>query len=515
MRVRFQKGKLEKFIGDLLIVNLFSGVKKVGGGTGAVNQALGGRIEKMIKEENFEGKEGEILIISPEGRMRVKKIILLGLGPQEKFNSEIVRRVTAVSVKKARELKSKRVGTILHGAGIGGINPEIASQALTEGALLGSYTFVKYKTGERRREAFFPKELVIIEADERKIEAIKKGINKGEIYAQATIYARDLVNEPASEIYPKTLVDFALALRDEKGGIEVQIFEKKKMEELKMGGILGVANGSDHSPYFVHLLYQPKLREGEINSRKIKKIVLVGKSITFDSGGLALKPALEMGNMKMDMAGGAAVLGVFYALRKLKPLVEVHGLLPICENMPSGRALKPGDIIRTMSGKTVEVLNPDAEGRLTLADALTYAEKLKPDYIVDLATLTGACIVALGEEVAGMMGNNRFLLDMIEQAASRSGEKIWELPLVEEYKPFHYKSLVADLTNVTSPKIGGGTITAGLFLQEFVKKTAWVHLDIAGPAWEEKEIIPYLPKGGTGFGVRTILEFIQAIQNIS
>ena len=300
--------------------------------------------------------------------------------------------------------------------------------------------------------------------------------------------------------------------------MEVKILNCAQCEKLGMGAYLGVAKGSDHEPYFIHLVYKPPhlasghplpaVLQGEGRVR-VKKIAIVGKGITFDSGGLSLKPAQHMETMKLDMAGCAAVLGIFSALPKLKPNVEVHGISAVCENMPSGRAMKPGDIVRTISGKTIEVLNTDAEGRLTLADAFGYVNKfVKPDAMIDMATLTGACMVALGEEVAGYMGNDRALLDNVKKASEASGERAWELPLIEEYRD-QTKSHVADFSNIT-PSRYGGAITAGLFLEAFVEKKSWVHMDIAGPAWADKEVIPYMPKGGTGFGVRTMLELLKS-----
>lgn len=532
MKIKIQQGKLEKFAGDLIVVNLFQGIKQSGAGTGAVNRVLGGLITKMIKEEGFEGKEGEMMIIPTFGKIKAKKILLLGMGQQEKFDLDAVRRVTAVSVKKARELKMRRVGTILHGAGVGGLSTEQAAQALTEGALLGGYTFLKYKSGEDKYKAKFPAEIIIIDhGDKGKIKAIESGVKLGTVYTAATNYARDLVNEPSSKMFPKTLAEEAVKIagaaeetmsrvapaaeiwsRGAAPGISVKVYEQKEIEKMGMGGLLGVAKGSDHLPYFVHLVWKPELKNFKTKKQKnLKKVALVGKSITFDSGGLSLKTAEGMTSMKIDMAGGAAILGIFHALKRLKPNIEAHGILPICENMPSGRSLKPGDVLKTMSGKTIEVLNTDAEGRIILADGLYYASRLKPDFIIDLATLTGACVVALGEEVAGVMGSDRFLLDMIEGAAVRSGEKIWELPLIEEYRQFIKKSPVADLTNITMPKIGGGAITAGLFLHEFVGKIPWAHIDIAGPAWAEKDVVPYVQRGGSGFGVRMGLELIRQL----
>src|SRR3989338_6283399 len=578
MRVRIQQGKLEKFAGDLLVLKWVQGQKMparpVGGdgSTGAVDKALSGLISKMIKEEGFKGKEGETLVFPIlHGKIAAKKVMVLGLGEQKNVTPELIRKSSARIVKEARRQKSKRVGTIFIGTGTAGIDPFTAAKAMTEGALLGSYAYSKYKSAEARKDVAFPSELTIVTAgvhevspspvlrtsspegvedgpserrprggqgeglrggEKLKITEAQRGIREGEIYAHATIFARELVNEPASNMVPKTLADVARSLaypspglrpsspsgRGEGEGVSVKILNRAECEKLGMGAYLGVAKGSDHEPYFIHLVYKPPhlasghplpaVLQGEGRVR-VKKIAIVGKGITFDSCGLSLKPAQHIETMKLDMAGCAAVLGIFSALPKLKPNVEVHGISAVCENMPSGRAMKPGDIVRTISGKTIEVLNTDAEGRLTLADAFGYVNKfVKPDAMIDMATLTGACMVALGEEVAGYMGNDRALLDNVKKASEASGERAWELPLIEEYRE-QTKSHVADFSNIT-PSRYAGAITAGLFLEAFAEKMPWVHMDIAGPAWAEKEVIPYMPRGGTGFGVRTMLELLKS-----
>lgn len=504
MKIKVQKGKLEKFAGDLLVVNLFQGLKKTGAGTGAVNKALRGLIDKLIKEEKFNGKQGETMVVPVQRGIKAKKVLLLGMGLQKEFNAEVARKISSAAVKKARELKVKRMGTILHGAGVGGLNPQEAAQAVAEGSMLAGYTYTKYKSSKDKIQSRFPSEVVIVDhADAQKIREIISGVKQGEVYSNAAIFARDLVNEPSSNMVPKDLADIAQTIAKSSPNIEVKVYNQKEIEKMGMGAFLAVAKGSDDPPYFIHLTYKP--------GGKVKKVAFVGKGITFDSGGLSLKPANYMETMQLDMAGSATVLGIFHGLAKLKPNAEVHGLAAVCENMPSGHAMKPGDIVKTMNGKTIEVLNTDAEGRLTLADALSYAVKnVKPDAIVDFATLTMACVIALGEEYAGCMGNNKELMEKVKSAAENVGERVWELPMPEEYKEA-IKSQVADYINTTPTRKGAGTITAGLLLQEFVGKTPWVHIDIAGPSWAEKQVIPYMPKGGTGFGVRTGLELINKL----
>ena len=372
------------------------------------------------------------------------------------------------------------------------------AQVIVEASTLSAYKFLKYKSEEEKKKERALEE-VILSLPANKIAAAEEGIRVGKIVSEAVIFARDLINEPAEVTSPSYLSQIAEDLaKDSKGAVKVKILEKEEVEKFGMGAFLGVAAGSDKPPKFIRLSYR-------LTNPK-KKIVLIGKGITFDTGGLSLKTPEFMETMKSDMSGAAGVLAVFKALSLLKPKVEVVGLIPACENMPSGSALKPGDILHAMNGKTIEVLNTDAEGRLTLADALSFAlSREKPDEIIDIATLTGACIVALGQEIAGMWGNDDKLMTEIEDAAIASSERIWRMPLVKDYKEL-LKSHIADIKNVQTGRFAGA-IAAALFLSEFVGKTPWVHLDIAGPAYVEKDT-PLTPQGGAGFGVRLLLNFL-------
>ncbi|MDZ4295765.1 MAG: leucyl aminopeptidase [Patescibacteria group bacterium] len=339
-----------------------------------------------------------------------------------------------------------------------------------------------------------------MEVDKRKIPAAERGVEEARLQSEAVCLVRDLVNEPASRMTPTRLLDEAKRIA-ELPGVTLEYLDRDQAAARGMEAFLGVARGSEEAPYFIHLSYRPRAQGLK------KRLVLVGKGITFDSGGLSLKPSEHMEDMKIDMAGAAVVLGVFQLLPKLKVHLEVHGLIPATENMPSGKAQKPGDIVRTISGKTIEVLNTDAEGRLALADAFGYALELKPDAIVDLATLTGACMVALGEEVAGLFSTDRRLARKLLEAAAAAGERVWELPLAKEYEEL-VKSEVADYKNITKSRYGGA-ITAAIFLKQFTAEVPWAHLDIAGPAWQERGDNPVVPKGATGFGVRTMVEFLK------
>jgi len=497
MQFSIRKGELVKAEADLLVLNLFEGTKELQGASGDVDKALNGLLSEIIKEEKFEATPGSSLLIRPHDFCGCKKVLLVGLGKPEEFSEEIVRQAAAVSASEAKRLQIKHLISILHGAGNGKLPAKICAKAIAEGTALATYEYSKHKSEKKKKQELEVFE--IVSHNPVHVREAKKGIELGEIYSRATILARDLVNEPASYMRPADLVDAAKkVVADNRGALRIKIYDRAALQRMGAGGILSVARGSDYSPFMVHLVYLPK-------KKTKKKIALVGKALTYDSGGISLKSSEHLVNMKCDMAGAAAVIGVFSALAELGIKHEVHGIFAACENMPSGRALVPGDVIKVMNKKTIEVLNTDAEGRLTLADTLTFAKRQKPDFMIDVATLTGACMIALGEEIAGVMSNRSGLAQEILSAAKIAGEKLWELPLEKNYKQL-LKSEIADLKNIGGKY--GGTLTAGLFLQEFVGEVPWAHLDIAGPAFAEKPLNIYTKYGGTGFGVRTLLEIV-------
>ncbi|MBI3260946.1 leucyl aminopeptidase [Candidatus Berkelbacteria bacterium] len=512
MKITVRTGDLTKTQTDLVIVNEFEGVKKPDGATGAIDQALGGIISEVAKEEHFEGKEGESLLLHTHGKISAKRVLVIGLGKKEDFTLEGARRAAAHSVKKAKLLGAKRVASIFHGTGAGGLDPKQAAQAMAEGVLLADYDFNKYQTKKDHKKSETPiTEFTIVVREAAKARAGQDGLSRGEIMAKATAYARDLVNEPPSVVTPRHLAEQAQKLRIKKAElrIDAEIFGEKQLEKMGAGGLLGVSAGSDEEGFLIHLHYSPQKFKAS-KAQKFKKIVLVGKGLTFDSGGLGIKPWDGMVTMKMDMAGAAAILGVFSVLPDLRPNAEVHGVIATTENMLGGKALKPGDVLKTMSGKTIEVLHTDAEGRIVLSDALEFANRLKPTEMIDIATLTGAAIVALGDLYAAIMGNNEPFIERLRAASVASAEPIWPLPLPKDYADY-LKSNVADVANISSRKGEAGAIAGGLFLQEFVDpKVAWAHLDIAGPAFLEREHAGYLGKGGTGFGTRLLLEYLSS-----
>jgi leucyl aminopeptidase len=472
---------------DLLVVGMFKG-DKFSGSVKSVNDALGDVLKTICGDEKFDGDLGKSVTVSSTfGKIGAKRVLLLGLGDKSRFSHDTVRKAGNLAAKKLKVASAH----VTFGPEFNGGKGYIA--ALAEGVMLGSYGFDKYKT---KNGAETEIENVLIISEEIKDRRFQEEISAAKAISESTCLARDMVNEPPVYMTPSRLADIASSVAGE-GGMRCEIFDLEEIKRRGMEGIAAVSSGSTEPPRFIHLTYEP-------NKKHKTAIAVVGKGITFDSGGLCLKPADSMRTMKMDMAGAAAVLGIMKAIARLKPSVKVHGLISTCENMTGPAAYKPDDVIRAYNGKTIEVINTDAEGRIVLSDALSYAVNLKVDEIIDLATLTGACMVALGTYTAGLMGNSQKLIDRIKKAADRAGEKMWQLPMDDELRP-EIKSDVADMKNVGSR--WGGAITAAMFLENFVGSTDWAHIDIAGPAYNEKET-SWSPRGGTGFGVRTLVSYI-------
>lgn len=497
MRITATHQPVTEFSGDTIIVNLFKGVKSPGGATGAVDRALDGMIARMIASGEISGKLGETTVVHTFGKTAADKVIVVGLGTSGDFGADEIRKAAGAAVKCARSIKAKVVGTILHGAGIGGFRAEQASQYVCEGTVLALYAFTAYKKPETNDPAKF----VIVEKDKRKLAGIKRGLEKGSILAECQNIARDLTNEPSNRLTPKILHAKIKKLIDKMNldkTIQVQCLDRIQMKKLGMGALLAVAQGSTNEPQFIILRYKKSTRP---------LVTLIGKTVTFDSGGISLKPAAGMERMKGDMSGGAAVIGATLALARTKAKVNLMTIIPAVENMPSGTASRPGDVVQAMNGKTIEIISTDAEGRMTLADALCYAETKGAKYIIDVATLTGGCVVALGDVTAAVMGNRQKGIDTLLKISRATGEKHWQLPLFEEYRT-QIKSDIADLKNSGGRK--ASAITAGIFLSSFVDNAEWIHIDIAGKELNDKDTF-YRPKGGTGFGVRTLFEFVRRV----
>lgn len=448
--------------------------------------------QKKIRD--FTGKEGEILLLYGEGKSS-PRYLFVGAGSSGSFSIEKLRRASAVIAKKCNSLHLQSAAILfpelerLLSATTAGI-----ASAITEGCILSLYKFDKYFTVEKKKPTF--NEVKIVSSKKSTEKEIRAGIARATAMCAGTIHARDLTNAPSNEIYPETLADNVRKTGRELK-FSVQVYDKKKIRSLGLGGVIGVSKGSTNDPRFILLEYGKQFKRSGT-------IALVGKGVTFDTGGISIKPSAGMAEMKMDMGGAAAVIGTFRSVAALQLRRHLIGVIPAVENMPSGSAIKPGDVIVHYNGKTSEVDNTDAEGRLILADALSYVSRYAPDVVIDLATLTGACVVALGHHATGMMGNDQQTMDALTIAGNNTYERVWQLPLFEEYEK-QIKSDIADVKNV-----GGkwaGAITAGLFLKNFIGKYKWVHLDIAGTAMLE-EHQEYIPRGGSGVGVRLLTEFI-------
>jgi leucyl aminopeptidase len=498
MKIKIINQSITEFRGDIIVVNLFEGVKIPGGATGDIDKALDNMISKLIKKGEITGKIGETTIIHTFGKLMVNKAMVVGLGPPKEFGLEEIRKASGAAVKQAKRIKAKKVGTIVHGAGIGNMKTELATQALIQGTLLALYEFAEYK----KKEGTDIDKFWVVEKDKKKIKKIQKGAELGKILADAQNVARDFINEPANNLTPEKLAQrVKKVIKNYKleKNIEFQCLDEKELKKLGMGALLSVAQGSENTSRFIIL----RLR----NPQK-PLISLIGKTVTFDSGGISLKSHEGMERMKGDMAGGAIVFATTLAIALAKSRVNLVTIIPAVENMPSGSASRPGDVVRAMNGKTIEIISTDAEGRMTLADAICYAEKKNARIIIDIATLTGGCVIALGDVTAAVMSNNQNLVNTLLSISENTGEKFWQLPLFDEYKR-QIKSDIADIKNSGGRK--ASTITAGLFLQSFVEKAKWLHIDVAGKEITGKETY-YTPKGGTGFGVATLFEFLQRVK---
>ena len=448
-----------------------------------------------LKRENFHGKKGQFFLIHSED----VAMVIVGTGQKKKMSAEDWREAAGKLVHYLAKYSANNIGLLLNSWLKGNNDVYRLGVSLAEGIALASYKFDKYLNDDEDKIKIDIDKVIVYLTTAQRVK-FKKGWEAGLLMATGTIKARDLVNEPAGLMTPSFLAKEAMQIAKGNKQVTVKVLEKVDVKKLKMGAFMGVDQGSEEPLKFIHLIYKPKGKAKD-------KVAIVGKGITFDSGGLNIKVGDGMTQMKVDMSGAASVLGLFSAINDLSPKVEVHGIIAACENMPSGKSYKPGDVLTNMQGKTMEIGNTDAEGRVTLADSLAYAQKQGIKTIVDLATLTGACMIALGPEYTGLFSNNNQFAKKLLKHASVTGEKLWHMPLPEEYKKLN-KSEVADIRNVANTRYGGA-ITAGLFLQKFIEEgVTWSHWDIAGPAFAEKPFNSYTPVGGVGFGVRTLLNWL-------
>ena len=497
MEINTKVGNIRRTRADAIVLGVFEGMKRPRGDISIINKALDGAVSQLVHAGEIKGKLGEVTVIYSLGRITAERLALVGLGKRAELTPDKIR-IAAAEVSRALEKKGVKHAAIAPlGAGFGKIGPQDSGQAIAEGAILGLYTFRKHKAQEDEQGKL--EELTIVDRSRVEIAAVKEGAREGQILAEAANQARDMTNEPANYMTPTQLAEEARAVA-EKNGLEVTVLERDDMKKLGMGALLGVAQGSDQPPKFIVLNYRGS------DSKDID-IALVGKSITFDSGGISLKPSEGMGDMKGDMAGGAAVIVAIGAIAQLKPKVNVMSICAATENLPGGHAYRPADVLTAMNGKTIEVESTDAEGRLTLADALSYARKQGAKRIIDIATLTGGCVVALGDVTTGAFTNNQLFMDHVVAASAETGDKVWQMPMYEEYKEQN-KSDVADIKNTGGRK--ASPITAALFVGEFAGETPWVHLDIAGTSMLDKPR-GYYGKGATGVPARTLVKLVMAL----
>ncbi|MDT7042592.1 leucyl aminopeptidase [Candidatus Nitronereus thalassa] len=495
MNCQVKQGDINKEATEVLVLGGFEDEKTLPKDYQSLDKALGGQLQELRKSGEFTGKNQQAVLIHTRKALPAKRILFMGLGKKKEVTLDRVRQAMGTACKQVKKTGAQTFSAPLLGTEALHVSPSDLAQAMVEGAILGGYQFNQYRSdnGNGAKEV---RSITLLAHTANQLSAMKTGAKRGEASAQATSLARDLSNHPANVMTPTRVAQEAKKITKE-GKVKLTVLERKDQEKLGMGGMIGVSQGSQEPPKFIILEYSG----GKKNDAPI---VLVGKTVTFDSGGISLKPSENMEQMKADMTGGAEVLGAVRAAARLKLPINLVGILPTVENMPGGRATKPGDILNMLNGKTVEVQNTDAEGRLILADGLSYATRLKPKCVVDVATLTGACVVALGQFAIGMLGNDDRLKAELKKAGEQAGERVWEMPLWDEYFE-QLKSDVADMRNIGGR--GGGMITAGMFLSKFVGDYPWVHLDIASTDWSVSER-PYVCKGPTAIGTRLLVQFL-------
>jgi leucyl aminopeptidase len=483
---------------DVILVSVYEGGDVSAGATGAIDKALNGAIGELVNAGDFRGKQNEVSVLYTRGAMPASRVILVGLGKGDGLSLDRIRQAAAASAKKARELGCKSIAATVFGAG--SMDVSFAAQAMVEGVLLGLYRWRKNHTTPVEREDL--ESLMLTESDAKKVPDVEAGVGAGRSVAAGVYRARDLVNQAPNQLTPSALAKSAEEMAKE-AGIKCTVRDLEWIQSQNMNAYLAVTQGSATPPKFIELEY---------NGSDDAPLVFIGKGITFDTGGISLKHADGMEDMRSDMGGAAAVIGAFEAIAKMKLQIHLVGLIAACENMPSGTATRPADVVVARNGKTIEIVNTDAEGRLTLADALSYAAEFKPKAVIDLATLTGACVTALGANVAaGYFANDESIAQKVESASKASDEKLWRLPLYDDYRD-KIRTNYADLSN--SGGAGSGVGSSAIFLSEFASYP-WAHWDIAGMVQDKSGPVsiypfthpPHIIRGATGFGVRALVSF--------
>ncbi len=493
MQVQLKRGQLERLRVPLLCVPLHEGESVRDAGLLQLDRACGGQIAAVLRAGDFNGKLWSGVTLYNAKSAGPRRILLLGVGDASSLDLERVRQAAARAVQKATELQARELA--IHFPTHTKLDDADVAQALTEGSILGDYRFDKYRASANGDRTLAKVALVATRTLER--TRVADAVDDGEALSDAVCKARDMVNAPANELTPTEMAERARASA-KAYGFKCKILDKRDMERLQMTGLLAVSKGSDQPPKFVIMEYDGA-------GPRTPRFVFVGKGLTFDAGGICIKPAPKMDAMKGDMGGGAAVIGAMEAIARLEMPARVVGLVPCTENLLGGSAYRPGDILEYPNGKSVVIDNTDAEGRLVLADALIYAQRYKPKVIIDLATLTGAALIALGQIATAVLGNDPALIEDLRRAGNRCFERCWELPLWEEFEEL-IRSPIADIKNTGGKH--GGTITAAAFLKHFVADTPWAHLDIAGTSYLDKAD-GYRPQGGTGVGVRLLVEYLR------
>ena len=495
--VNKRKVELEKCKADLLCLGITSGAKKLDPVFAKLDKSLTAAVSKLIQLGDFKGKESSSALVYGNEKIGIKRILLVGLGEKKKITADTFRKAAAIAAGKAVDLKSRKTSIALHNSIAGKLDLQKIAQAITEGAFIGSYRYDEFVT-EKKNGRLKTMTVEIVDPDAANIRKISNGISTGTVTGRAQSFARTIANRPGNVITPRSLAAEARKMAAGVKGLTCTVFDDKQLKQKKMGGILAVGSGSKNKPGLIVLKYTPPVKT------KLPAIALVGKAITFDSGGISIKPSSGMHEMKFDKSGGIAVLGAIKAVAELKIPVKVFGIIPAAENMPGPASYRPGDIITTYSGKTVEIQNTDAEGRMILCDAIHYAVKQKCATIIDIATLTGACMVALGKHKAGLMGNNDRLIKKLQAASKDSGEELWHLPSGNEYLE-EMKSKIADLKNIGTR--WGGACSAAAFLGSFAAEAKWAHIDMAGTDMSDAASNCQTP-GATGFGVRLLTTYL-------
>jgi leucyl aminopeptidase len=495
MQIDARAGRIEAEAAELLVLTHCEGEQLAKPDASGLDKILGGSLRELLQSREFEGRAGEVLVYHTHGKVAAKRLLLVGLGKKHQVTLDGIRQALGHAVKRVRQSKAASFAAVVPAVTPRGHSPLDVAQAMTEGTILGNYQFTTYRSDNGTPVNV--EQMTILAQQKAQLRALSEGIRRGVATAEAAVLVRDLCNHPSNVMTPTRIANEAKKVAKEET-LNLKILEQRDMEQLGMGALLGVARGSHEPPKFIILEYNGSKKKDE------RPVVFIGKTITFDTGGISLKPAENMEHMKADMTGGAEVLAAVRAAARLRLPLHLVSILPVAENMPGGRAMKPGDIVKTLSGKTVEVQNTDAEGRLILADALAYAQRYNPAALVDIATLTGACVVALGQFAIGMFGTDAKLKAQVQRSGQKAGERVWEMPLWEEYFE-QLRSDVADMRNIGGR--GGGMITAALFLSKFAGDGPWVHIDIASTDWSERERA-YIPKGPTGIGTRLLIQYL-------